>query len=185
MAIDPACGVEVDEKKAQYTTHFLGRTFYFCTDACKADFERDPRKFVNTKGEIIYREPPPVTKEGDVFGKQGTKGGPQLVGTARIPGQPKATNIEQELQEEGAETQGGLEQGGNRSMRPRVQAGTDQESKGAGGEWHGEGWTEEGHREAASQGRPGAAKQKGPSVVKGQGSRLQDKKTKPGKKYGT
>lgn len=77
-----------------------------------------------------------------------------------------------EVQEEGAETQAGLEQGGNRSMRPRVQAGIDQESRRAGGEWRGEGWAEEGHHEAAGQGRAGEAKRPGPTLVKGQAGTL-------------
>ncbi len=143
MAKDPVCGMEVDEGTAPDTTHFMQRIYYFCSAECKAEFERDPRKFVDQQGEIISHPSPPVTPEGDVFG---------------------------------------LEQGGNRGMRPKVQAGVDQESKGAAGEWHGEGWAEQGPRETAGKGREGQAKR--PILVKGEKVGLRDKK-KPSKKFGT
>jgi len=41
-AIDPICGMEVDRAKAKAAGRVSdrdGRTFYFCSDDCKRDFE--------------------------------------------------------------------------------------------------------------------------------------------------
>ncbi len=53
MAIDPVCGMKVDEQQALDSTHFEQRAYYFCSAACKADFERDPRKYVNPDGSLV------------------------------------------------------------------------------------------------------------------------------------
>jgi YHS domain-containing protein len=45
MAKDPVCGMDVDEKKAAATLAYKGKTYYFCTKACKRAFEKDPRKY--------------------------------------------------------------------------------------------------------------------------------------------
>ncbi len=48
MAKDPVCGMQVDEAKAAATAEYQGRTYYFCSAACKATFERAPEKFAAT-----------------------------------------------------------------------------------------------------------------------------------------
>ncbi|MBI4566255.1 MAG: YHS domain-containing protein [Planctomycetes bacterium] len=53
MAEDPVClvnrdlgclRVRVDEDTPRAT--YKGKTYYFCTRMCKAEFERDPEKYV-------------------------------------------------------------------------------------------------------------------------------------------
>jgi Cu+-exporting ATPase len=39
MAIDPICGMTVDEATAKWTSTIDGETFYFCSPGCKAKFE--------------------------------------------------------------------------------------------------------------------------------------------------
>lgn len=46
MAKDPVCGMEVDEDEAAATFEHMGKTFYFCAEGCKKEFEQDPRKYV-------------------------------------------------------------------------------------------------------------------------------------------
>ena len=46
MAKDPVCGMEVDEKTAQYKSEYSGKTYYFCALGCKAEFEKNPAKYV-------------------------------------------------------------------------------------------------------------------------------------------
>ncbi len=46
MAKDPVCGMQVDEKKVAATSNYKGKTYYFCSAACKATFEKNPEKFV-------------------------------------------------------------------------------------------------------------------------------------------
>ena len=46
MAIDPVCGMQVDEKTAAEKSDYQGKTFYFCSPGCKATFDKEPTKFV-------------------------------------------------------------------------------------------------------------------------------------------
>lgn len=47
MAVDPVCGMEVDEQTAQWTSEYQGKTYYFCAPGCKASFDKDPEKYLN------------------------------------------------------------------------------------------------------------------------------------------
>ncbi|MFQ5693079.1 MAG: YHS domain-containing protein [Nitrospinota bacterium] len=44
MAIDPVCGMEVDESKAQYQQEYDGKTYYFCSEGCMKTFAADPEQ---------------------------------------------------------------------------------------------------------------------------------------------
>ncbi len=46
MAIDPVCGMTVDEKTAQFKTDYKGTTYYFCAPGCKKVFEGQPEKYL-------------------------------------------------------------------------------------------------------------------------------------------
>lgn len=46
MAIDPVCGMKVDEKSATWKSEHQGQTYYFCAPGCKRTFDRDPEKFI-------------------------------------------------------------------------------------------------------------------------------------------
>lgn len=41
---DPVCGMQVDEK--EITSEHMGSSFYFCSDECKAEFDRNPMKYM-------------------------------------------------------------------------------------------------------------------------------------------
>jgi len=47
MAIDPVCGMEVDEKSAAATYEYQGETYYFCAPGCKAAFMKEPEKYLD------------------------------------------------------------------------------------------------------------------------------------------
>jgi YHS domain-containing protein len=49
MAIDPVCGMEVDEQKAQFKTEYKGKNYYFCSRSCLSKFTQDPDKFLLKK----------------------------------------------------------------------------------------------------------------------------------------
>jgi Cu+-exporting ATPase len=49
MAIDPVCGMTVDEKKAAATSTYKGTTYYFCSRGCKVQFDKNPEKFLTAK----------------------------------------------------------------------------------------------------------------------------------------
>ncbi|MFQ5931837.1 MAG: HAD-IC family P-type ATPase [Nitrospiraceae bacterium] len=46
MAIDPVCGMTVDENQAAATAVHDGRTYYFCAPSCKRTFETDPHRIL-------------------------------------------------------------------------------------------------------------------------------------------
>jgi xanthine dehydrogenase accessory factor len=45
FATDPVCGMTVDLATAMHAAEHAGRTFYFCSAGCRAEFERDPSKY--------------------------------------------------------------------------------------------------------------------------------------------
>ena len=46
MVTDPVCGMKVDEKKAAAKSDHMGKTYYFCSLACKKAFDKDPEKYL-------------------------------------------------------------------------------------------------------------------------------------------
>jgi len=46
MVKDPVCGMMVDPKTAAGKSVFQGQTYYFCSTGCKADFDKNPQKYV-------------------------------------------------------------------------------------------------------------------------------------------
>jgi Cu+-exporting ATPase len=46
MEKDPVCGMNVDPAKAAGTSDYEGRTYYFCSNGCKATFDARPKEFV-------------------------------------------------------------------------------------------------------------------------------------------
>jgi len=45
MAKDPICGMNVDEKTAKFKSEHMGEAYYFCSQMCKATFDRNPIKY--------------------------------------------------------------------------------------------------------------------------------------------
>jgi YHS domain-containing protein len=48
MVKDLVCGMEVDEATTQYKTEYMGKTYYFCSPGCKAEFEKNPAKYAGS-----------------------------------------------------------------------------------------------------------------------------------------
>jgi len=46
MAIDPVCKMEVDEKRSKCRSEYEDRTYYFCSEECKQEFDEDPEEYV-------------------------------------------------------------------------------------------------------------------------------------------
>jgi len=44
---DPVCGMSFDPAKAVATVEHAGQTYYFCTEACRKQFEAEPTRYVN------------------------------------------------------------------------------------------------------------------------------------------
>ena len=45
MFKDPVCNMMVDEKKAKFVSESGGKKIYFCSAACKSQFDANPKKF--------------------------------------------------------------------------------------------------------------------------------------------
>ncbi len=49
MAKDPVCGMSVDEKKPAATAMHEGKTYSFCSAACKDKFVKNPKQYIAGK----------------------------------------------------------------------------------------------------------------------------------------
>src|SRR5689334_4834443 len=61
MAVDPICGMTVDESTAQWTSTVDGETFYFCNPMCKARFDAGASV---PRSSSVPREPEPPRNRG-------------------------------------------------------------------------------------------------------------------------
>jgi RND family efflux transporter MFP subunit len=64
MARDPVCGMYVNAEMAEqkgWTATHGGRTYYFCMDGCRAEFEKDPQMYVAPSPDesMEHRDPAP------------------------------------------------------------------------------------------------------------------------------
>jgi Cu+-exporting ATPase len=49
---DPVCGMQVDPATAAGSTEYDGRTYYFCSPACKKEFDGDPERYAGEQGSL-------------------------------------------------------------------------------------------------------------------------------------
>jgi YHS domain-containing protein len=47
MAIDPVCGMEVDENNPPAKTTYDTAIYYFCSQNCRNMFEEDPEQYIS------------------------------------------------------------------------------------------------------------------------------------------
>ncbi len=45
MEKDVVCGMQIDPAKAAGTSEYQGKTYYFCSNSCKAKFDAKPAQF--------------------------------------------------------------------------------------------------------------------------------------------
>jgi Cu+-exporting ATPase len=50
MAVDPVCGMQVNENQAAGKSEYQGQTYYFCSPGCKTAFDKEPQKYA-AKGQ--------------------------------------------------------------------------------------------------------------------------------------
>jgi YHS domain-containing protein len=53
VAVDPVCGMEVDEDHAEYETMYRGKKYYFCSAVCEEEFSRDPESYIFADPDIF------------------------------------------------------------------------------------------------------------------------------------
>ena len=54
MAKDPVCGMNVDEKTAKFKSEHMGKTYFFCSQMCKATFDKNPTKYSTGSGHSMH-----------------------------------------------------------------------------------------------------------------------------------
>lgn len=55
MEKDPVCGMEVVPERAAARVDHGGRTWWFCSEACRQTFEQDPDRYVRAAGAAAGR----------------------------------------------------------------------------------------------------------------------------------
>ncbi len=45
QAVDPVCGMNADCAKAPLAVDARGRAYYFCSSACRDEFQKDPQRY--------------------------------------------------------------------------------------------------------------------------------------------
>jgi YHS domain-containing protein len=48
MAMDPVCGMKVDDKNPEFQTEFGDRIYVFCSEQCLRKFEQEPEDYIET-----------------------------------------------------------------------------------------------------------------------------------------
>jgi len=51
---DPICGMDVTYETAQARSEYNGQTYYFCSLACKEEFDLNPEKYVSQEETAHY-----------------------------------------------------------------------------------------------------------------------------------
>jgi YHS domain-containing protein len=46
LAKDPVCGMDVNEEQAELISEHKGAKYYFCSNICKENFDKDPEKYI-------------------------------------------------------------------------------------------------------------------------------------------
>ena len=57
MTTDPVCGMDLEESQAKASAEFEGKTYYFCSDACREEFEASPEQYALGAGSGASASP--------------------------------------------------------------------------------------------------------------------------------
>src|SRR3989442_13164507 len=91
MAIDPVCGMTVDEQTAPAKAVYNGTTYYFCAPGCKRTFEKDPEAVLKGGPPGMGHAPAqmmPMRKVGPPTPSLPPQGGGMLPFAAKPPNPP-------------------------------------------------------------------------------------------------
>jgi YHS domain-containing protein len=54
--VDPVCGMRVDPQKAAGSADFDGRTYFFCAESCRDEFQKHPQKYLEVHQATTKRK---------------------------------------------------------------------------------------------------------------------------------
>ena len=55
LAVDPVCGMTVDPETSTGRSEHSGKTYFFCSAGCKAEFDKNPGQFVGDAPNVRHR----------------------------------------------------------------------------------------------------------------------------------
>jgi Cu+-exporting ATPase len=55
LAIDPVCGMRIDEAESVGTVRFEGHTYHFCSEQCRFKFDADAERYALGSGMMDAR----------------------------------------------------------------------------------------------------------------------------------
>ena len=47
--LDPVCGMKIDRGGATATSEYKNKTYYFCAEGCKEQFDKSPEEYLEEK----------------------------------------------------------------------------------------------------------------------------------------
>lgn len=53
MVKDTVCEMEIDETAARFSLNFEGQTYFFCSEGCRAEFQRHPQDYVKSADSVL------------------------------------------------------------------------------------------------------------------------------------
>ena len=53
MVEDPVCGMEISMETAPAKTEYEGQIYYFCSQACKETFDKNPEEYIFSDEEDV------------------------------------------------------------------------------------------------------------------------------------
>ena len=57
QVIDPVCKMTIEDKDAVGNSTFKGTTYYFCTEQCKENFDRNPEAYLEDISPVPISKP--------------------------------------------------------------------------------------------------------------------------------
>lgn len=48
MPKDPVCGMDIEEASSAGTSEYNGAVFHFCSNRCKAEFDKSPARYARS-----------------------------------------------------------------------------------------------------------------------------------------
>ena len=55
---DPVCHMDIDVRDAKGRTDYDGRTYFFCAEGCKRQFDADPEAALRAEDTYDHSQPP-------------------------------------------------------------------------------------------------------------------------------
>jgi L-lactate dehydrogenase len=66
MTTDPVCNMQVDISRTEHSATYRDRTYYFCSERCKREFDKNPERYLAPEGRSVSERKVAVVGAGNV-----------------------------------------------------------------------------------------------------------------------